>query len=48
MQVISEDKDKRSNDRRAHAVDLISCIRNISRYIERECVGRFGSRRERI
>ena len=48
MQTIFEDKDERSNGRRAGSIDTIIYTERISRCVKRECVRRFGDRRTRI
>jgi len=40
MQVVYQDKDKRSSNRGTDSVDLIIYTRRISRYIEEKYVGR--------
>ena len=47
MQTILENKDERSNGRRAGSMDTIIYTERISRYVKRECVKRFGDRRTR-
>ena len=44
MQVIFEDKDKRSPTEGTNSVDFVICIRRVSRHLEGKHVGRFGRR----
>ena len=44
MQVISEDEDKRGNDRRTGVLDLVTCVGRVSRHMERKHHGRIGVR----
>ena len=48
MQTIFEDEDKRSNGGRTGSMDIIICIKRISRCVEREYIRRFGGRTIRI
>jgi len=48
MQAIFENKDERSNSGGVTLVDIILCIRRISRWMERKHIGRFGIRESRI
>jgi len=48
MQVIFENKDKGGSSGGTNPIDIIICPRWTSRYLEGECIGRFGSREDGI
>ena len=48
MQVIHKNKDEESSSKRANPVGVVICVRRISRYLEREYIGRVGDRGSRI
>ena len=48
MQIVYLNEDKRSSSRRVYSVDVVLCVRKISRYLERKCFGRLRSKNARI